>query len=159
MNEYDHVFIRWRSHGHFCVFWRRRYTREAIGFYSRTASFLGSRTLAVCCISTILFWRSQTRWLVLMMSFSSSWNKEQACRARSDSCRRVRDRTTLLMAQRSSKSRPSSSGIWCLQRSCGSTILFANGILHARKYGSYKPDVNFHWTEGKRWSGKRTTSK
>lgn len=100
--------------------------------YLRTASFLGSRALAVCWIWPIFFWRTQTRWLVHMMSFSSSWNREQACRARSDSCRRVRERTTLLMAHRSSKSRPSSLGIWCLHRSCGSTILLANGILFAK---------------------------
>lgn len=101
--------------------------------YLRTASFLGSRALAVCCIWPILLWSTQTLWLVLTMSFSSSWNKEQACRAKSDSCRKVRDSTTLLMAHRSSKSTPSSLGIWCLHRSCGSTIRLAKGILSKDK--------------------------
>lgn len=127
--------------------------------YLRTASFLGSRALAVCCIWPILFWRTQTRWLVLMMSFSSSWNKEQACRARSESCRKVRERTTLLMAHRSSKSRPSSLGIGCLHRSCGSTILLANGILHAKDDKGCKPSVKSRCLEVKGKRVKRTTSK
>lgn len=69
-----------------------------------------------------------------MISFSSSWNREQACLARSESCRKVRESTTLLMEHRSSTlSEPSSFGIGNLHSNWGSTILLANGILINRK--------------------------
>lgn len=54
---------------------------------------------------------------------------EQACLARSDSCRKVRDRATLLMETRSSKSKLSSFGIWYLHSNWGSTIRLAKGML------------------------------
>ncbi len=97
--------------------------------YLRTASSFGSSALAVCWILPILFCKAQTRWFVEIISFSSSWNKEQACLDRSESCRRVRDRATLVMEHRSSNSNPSSLGMGCLHSSWGSTIRLAKGIF------------------------------
>lgn len=107
--------------------------------YLRTGSCFGSNALAVCWILPILFCRTQTRWFVDMISFSSSSNKEQACLARSESCRKVRERATLLIEHKSSNSKPSSLGIGYLHSSGGSTVRLANGILSVGK----KYDIRF----------------
>lgn len=107
---------------------RRQQTQTESG-YSRTASCFGSSSEQVCWSCWILLCSPLTRRLVDVRSFSSSWKMEQACLAKSDSCRRVRDRATLLMETRSSKSRPSSFGIWYLHSNWGSTSRLANGIL------------------------------
>lgn len=111
--------------------------------YSRTASCLGSSPFAVCWNRAILFCRTQTLWFVDMISVSSSWKREHACLARSESCLKVRESATLLMELRSSKIKPSSLGIGCLHSNWGSTILFANGILNI-KNNNKSPQVGYN---------------